>query len=49
MYQKKLKKQICFEQTISKPIVVKYLKNLFKPAMKDNPSHQTIQAVRDNP
>jgi hypothetical protein len=30
-------------------MVVKYLKNLFKSGVRDNLSHRTIQAVRDNP
>jgi hypothetical protein len=39
---------ICSKQTRSKPRIVKYSKNLFKPAVRDNLSHRIIQAVKYN-
>jgi hypothetical protein len=44
-----VKEQICSEQTRSKIRITKYSKNLFKPAVRDNLSHRTIQTVRDKP
>jgi hypothetical protein len=44
-----VKEQIYSEQIISKIRVAKYSKNLFKPAVRDNPLDRTIQGARDNP
>jgi len=36
-----VKENICSEQTRSRTMAAKYPKNLFKPAIRDNPSHLT--------
>jgi hypothetical protein len=45
-----VKEQICSEQTKSKTMVAKYpKKNYLNWPWENNPSHRTIQAVKDNP